>query len=233
MRLHVQSWGEGDRLAVLVHGLSSHASSWDGVATTLAARGYRVVAPDLRGHGLSPRGHYSLQEWIGDLLESVPITPEVAIGHSLGAVVLIEAVALLRPARAIYVDPPWAIGPDPEQRIAEFESRKHLTREAICGANPRWTEENVSSRLEGFARWDQATARGFIAGRSDHMPMHSPLQPSLVVLADGTPFMPAPTAERLRATEWEVRTIPGTGHYVHLDDHAAFMDCVLGWMDGH
>ena len=232
MRLHLQSWGEGDRLAVLIHGLSSQATSWAGVAATLADRGYRVLAPDLRGHGSSPRGHYSIQEWVGDLLESVPLTPEIAIGHSLGAVVLVEAVPVLRPARAVYVDPPWAVGPDPEQRIADFESRKRSSREAIAGANPRWTEENVSSRHEGFARWDPATARGFIEGRRDHTPTDQPLQPSLVVLADGTPFMPGSTAERLRATGWEVRTIPGTSHYVHLDDHAAFMDCVLGWVDG-
>ena len=72
-----------------------------------------------------------------------------------------------------------------------------------------------------------------MAGRSDHLPTQPPLQPSRGVLADGTPYMPAPTAERLQATGWEVRTIPGTGHHVHLDDHAAFMDCVLGCMDDH
>jgi pimeloyl-ACP methyl ester carboxylesterase len=232
VQLHLRTWGNGDRLAVLIHGLSSQAKAWDGVATALAARGYRVVAPDLRGHGQSPRGYYSVTEWIDDVLESVPLSPDLAIGHSLGAVVLLEAVTRLRPARAVYVDPPWPIGPDPELSIAEFESRKQLTQEAIARANPRWTQDEVGARFEGFTRWDQTTARSFISGRSDHTPTGPPPQPSLVVLADGTPFIPEPTAERLGAAGWDVRTIPGTRHYVHLDDHAAFMDCVLGWLNG-
>ena len=39
---------------LLVHGLSSYSGTWWRVASELAERGCHVVAPDLRGHGLSP-----------------------------------------------------------------------------------------------------------------------------------------------------------------------------------
>ncbi|WP_055591450.1 alpha/beta fold hydrolase [Streptacidiphilus griseoplanus] len=56
MQLHTREWGTGDRLAVLVHGMMSDHRTWRRLAPLLADRGYRVIAVDLRGHGLSARG---------------------------------------------------------------------------------------------------------------------------------------------------------------------------------
>src|SRR2546423_14922848 len=112
MKLHVQEWGSGDRVAVLIHGITSDSSGWHRFGSDLAARGYRVLAPDLRGHGRSPRGDYSPEAWAEDLLESVPAGPELALGHSLGGLTLAIAVARLRPARAVYEDPAWRVTPD-------------------------------------------------------------------------------------------------------------------------
>ncbi|HSK98147.1 MAG TPA: alpha/beta fold hydrolase, partial [Euzebyales bacterium] len=48
-------WGvHGSRRALLLHGLSSAASTWWRIADALAGAGYRVTAPDLRGHGNAP-----------------------------------------------------------------------------------------------------------------------------------------------------------------------------------
>jgi pimeloyl-ACP methyl ester carboxylesterase len=45
---------------MLIHGLWDHSRSWDWIAEVLA-RQYRVIAPDLRGHGdgswASPDGY--------------------------------------------------------------------------------------------------------------------------------------------------------------------------------
>jgi len=204
---------------------------WEFVGRALAEQGFRVLAPDLRGHGESGRGTYSVDEYVEDLLESVPQRPALAIGHSMGGVVLLEAAARLRPLRAVYEDPAWPVLGGSEARIVEFESRKQTSREAIAQSNPRWTPDEVTARHEGFGRWDEATARSFILGRGDHTPSGPPLQPSLVVLAEGSPFVPEPTIQSLRRAGWEVRTIPSTGHYVHLDDRAAFLACVSDWMN--
>jgi pimeloyl-ACP methyl ester carboxylesterase len=57
VRLHVRHWpGEPDRVPfLLVHGLSSNARLWDGVAARLSAAGYQAYAIDLRSHGESER----------------------------------------------------------------------------------------------------------------------------------------------------------------------------------
>jgi pimeloyl-ACP methyl ester carboxylesterase len=104
-RLYVHEWGDGDRAALLVHGITSDSGSWWQVGPELADRGYHVYAPHLRGHGHSPRGPYSVESWADDLVESVPDGPELAIGHSLGGLVLAAAVDRLRPRRAVYEDP--------------------------------------------------------------------------------------------------------------------------------
>ncbi|GAA3272619.1 hypothetical protein GCM10010493_57940 [Streptomyces lavendulae subsp. grasserius] len=69
MQLRTQTWGEGDRLALLVHGIMSDHRTWRRVGPALAGRGYRVVAVDLRGHGASGRGEYSPELFADDLVE--------------------------------------------------------------------------------------------------------------------------------------------------------------------
>src|SRR5215217_7114473 len=105
--LHVREWGEGDRKAVLLHGLSGSSKTWWELGPELAARGYHVLAPDLRGHGKSPRGRYSRELWADDVLKVVPERPELVIGHSVGGVVLSMLAERLHPERAIYDDPAW------------------------------------------------------------------------------------------------------------------------------
>ena len=52
--LAAREWGDGDRVAVLIHGMAGDGGDWAPVAPLIAARGYRVVAVDLPGHGRSP-----------------------------------------------------------------------------------------------------------------------------------------------------------------------------------
>lgn len=47
--LGARSWPGGGRPVLLVHGLSSNARLWGGVANQLSAAGHPVVAVDLRG----------------------------------------------------------------------------------------------------------------------------------------------------------------------------------------
>lgn len=232
MRLHVREWGGGDRIAVLIHGLSGWSATWNAVGPELASRGYRVLAPDLRGHGESPRGRYSSGDWVSDLVETLPQAPELAVGHSMGGALLLEATARLRPRFAVYEDPAWRLAPNPEQAIAEFEKRKALTLEDIATANPRWPEEVVRARHAGLALWDPATARAFIGGNGERTPSARPAGPSLVLLAQDSPYVPAPAADRLRGLGWRVQTLAGTGHHLHVDDRPAFMTSVAGWLAG-
>ena len=52
LRWHVQSLGDTGPVILLLHGTGAATHSWAGLAPLLATR-FRVVAPDLPGHGFS------------------------------------------------------------------------------------------------------------------------------------------------------------------------------------
>ncbi|GLF95612.1 alpha/beta fold hydrolase [Streptomyces yaizuensis] len=82
--------GRGDAV-VLIHGIGDSSSTWAEVLPSLAGR-YRVIAPDLQGHGASakPRGDYSPGAYangIRDLLSALGVERATLVGHSLGGAV--------------------------------------------------------------------------------------------------------------------------------------------------
>lgn len=116
MTLSVCAWGpEQGQPVVLIHGILDQGLAWEEVAIQLANQGYYVVAPDLRGHGLSqhvPNGTaYHLMDFVSDvdaLVHRMVNTRVVLVGHSFGAVVA-SLFALGRPDRVkklILVEPP-------------------------------------------------------------------------------------------------------------------------------
>jgi pimeloyl-ACP methyl ester carboxylesterase len=88
-RLRVWDWGSPSAPPVIcVHGAYDHGRMWDGIAPDLAALGYRVVAPDLRGHGDSGRLS-SGAAWAASALDlgllARHLGPPVGlVGHSFG-----------------------------------------------------------------------------------------------------------------------------------------------------
>ena len=85
--------GSGPNL-VLIHGMINSSRHWRGVAERLADS-YRVIAPDLIGHGDSatPRGDYSLGAHaasIRDLLATIGVERATIVGHSLGGGVAMQ-----------------------------------------------------------------------------------------------------------------------------------------------
>jgi pimeloyl-ACP methyl ester carboxylesterase len=79
---------------VLIHGMINSSRHWEAVATRLAGS-YRVIAPDLIGHGDSatPRGDYSLGAHaasIRDLMTTIGVESATIVGHSLGGGVAMQ-----------------------------------------------------------------------------------------------------------------------------------------------
>jgi len=104
-RLHFETYGEGDRVIVLVHGLLLNMRMQQPLAHELARRGNRVVLLDLLGHGRSDRPrdmwHYSMTafgEQVVGLLDHLEVEQAVVGGTSLGANTALE-VAHVAPQR--------------------------------------------------------------------------------------------------------------------------------------
>lgn len=228
-RLYVHEWGDGDRAAILVHGITSDSGSWWQVGPELADRGYHVYAPHLRGHGHSPRGSYSVREWADDLVESVPGEPELAIGHSLGGLVLAAAVDRLRPRRVVYEDPAWFprhLGG--EDRAREFRAQQDWTLADVQAAYPRWELAACEAKLAALGRWDPATT-GIVTEFTGIEPAVG-TAPALLMLADPSTLIVPDKAAELRRAGFEVRVVAGAGHVIHNDDIKGFIAALDGWV---
>ena len=85
-----------DEAILLIHGMAGSSETWRAVMPQLS-RKYRVVAPDLLGHGQSdkPRGDYSLGAfavWLRDLLDELGIARATIVGQSLGGGVAMQFI---------------------------------------------------------------------------------------------------------------------------------------------
>ena len=90
LKLHFSEWPNRHGAdMVLVHGMQDHSRTWDALVERFIAD-YRVLAPDLRGHGNSAwvkGAAYEMMDYVYDLHQLVlrqsqgPIT---LIGHSMG-----------------------------------------------------------------------------------------------------------------------------------------------------
>ena len=94
-RVAYRDAGQG-KVLLLIHGMAGSSATWRAVLPQLSKK-YRVVAPDLLGHGESakPRGDYSLGAfavWLRDFLDELGITRATVVGQSLGGGVAMQFV---------------------------------------------------------------------------------------------------------------------------------------------
>ena len=94
VKLHHSEAGQGLPV-VLLHGFPLSSAIWRRQQQGLSD-GYRVILPDLRGHGRSPApaGVYEMEAMAADvfaLLDSLDVKQAVILGHSMGGYVALAA----------------------------------------------------------------------------------------------------------------------------------------------
>ena len=94
LEFEIDCCGQGDRLALCLHGFPEHSFSWRYQLPMLADLGYQAWAPNMRGYGNSskPKGVSSYQldtlvEDIAAIIEASGCKETVLIAHDWGAVV--------------------------------------------------------------------------------------------------------------------------------------------------
>lgn len=128
MVMHVETLGRGQDI-VLVHGWGLHGGVWRELAGRLAAS-FRVLLPDLPGHGRSPaaNGDITLADVVAEL-QGHMTAPAVWVGWSLGALVALTAARRFpqRVSRLVLIGatPKFVQAPDwpcamPPQTLAQF-----------------------------------------------------------------------------------------------------------------
>lgn len=103
LRLHYRRWSSGESHAALAiaHGVAEHGGRYEWLATRLADRGLSVYALDHRGHGASPGPRVHIDRWhryvddferfLARVAGDPPGRPVFALGHSMGALIALEA----------------------------------------------------------------------------------------------------------------------------------------------
>jgi pimeloyl-ACP methyl ester carboxylesterase len=120
--VYSDSGGDGP-LVVLFHGFPDLPFGWSDARDALAAAGYRVVVPYLRGYHpetIVPGRRYGTRE-IGEdaigLLDAIEVDRAVLVGHDWGASVVYRAAALapdrIRAVCAVAIPHPNLIKPSP------------------------------------------------------------------------------------------------------------------------
>lgn len=237
MKLHVTEVGSGSRIVVLLHGMMGSRESWWRVTRALVERGCRVLAIDLPGHGASPRdAHLTIESAAMAVVEAVRAAtttpPAVAIGHSLGGVVLAAAAADLGAAHVVLVDAiPALVGEQDRHTVAEQYERDRVARTSVefLASRPGYSSHDAEVEARAARAFDPATTAALVSGRSRSWSLPGG---SIVVRADPSSFVPDADARALIASGVDVRGIRGARHSVwfgHFDEFVAALPEVFAW----
>lgn len=145
MTIHFEDSGYGDAI-VLVHGHATDNRVWDDLTATLANARYRVVRPDLRGHGTSeaPETGYRYEDHVADLtalIGHIGVGPVHLVGHSLGGgIALLYALEYPTRVRSLVLISPTLPGYSYSDEFSTFT--EHL-RVAARNQGPRAMIEQV------------------------------------------------------------------------------------------
>ena len=164
MILSTRTVGSGSRRAALVHGASMSGDAWREFIPFLLEHDLTLTVVDLRGHGDSPRADsYRIQDFVGDLVDTLPQGLDLLIGQSLGGLAGAWASAELKPKRFIGIDP--AFGTDRRQvfllgllgpiqpKLPTFVLRRF-------GMPPKGSPPDMMARIRAmWAKWDTASVR--------------------------------------------------------------------------
>lgn len=134
---------------VFLHGLASTARhTWGGVLGSFRGS-YRILAPDLPGHGRPGRQKFSMKgaaEYVKSVLTVAGVAEYVVVGHSMGGAVaqVLAAEAPSGMAGAVFVSTACTFtDQNPDKRMQKFTA----VAERGIGLVPRWVYAYFAERL--------------------------------------------------------------------------------------
>jgi pimeloyl-ACP methyl ester carboxylesterase len=232
--IHVREWGYGNpKTAILIHGIAASSLTWNKVAHELVKRGYHVFAPDLYGHGDSKHNVvYNIRSWSNSVVNSVPKNPDLAIGHSLGGLILAYCHYRLLPKNTVFVDPAFYI---PFRQLGKMLNKAllrffALSEKTIRKRNPLWTEEEILIERDTLEKWDKQTISGLpYTHRIVSKYLKAPGK-AIVLTAQRSFLVPRFYIKRLSHASIQVKRIIGAGHTIHRDKFNEFMDEIYSFV---
>jgi 2-succinyl-6-hydroxy-2,4-cyclohexadiene-1-carboxylate synthase len=224
--------------ALLLHGFTHTGSSWDPVIAALG-ESYRVVAPDIRGHGAAAAAlPVTLQAVIADLEATAPPGAFTLAGYSMGGRIALHAAVAMptRVRRLVLVgaSPGIADAQEREQRrLADEQLAVAIERSSIEEFAARWARMPVLSGMpddlvarvqrdrlkntpDGLARALRGLGTGALPSLWGRLgELRIPV--TLVVGERDEKFRAIADAMAAQISDVDVQIVPGAGHAVHLE----------------
>jgi pimeloyl-ACP methyl ester carboxylesterase len=225
LQLFYRDSGSGEPL-LLLHGFTGSGDDWQHVFTDPIA-GYRIVAPDLRGHGRStnPSGVFRFADIARDifaLLDGLGIDRVKAIGMSAGANTLLH-LATQQPSRITAMIHVSGTPRFPDQARAIMRTMMEAGRSETEWTEMRGRHHHGDDQIRALWRH----AREFADDRDDMnftpVSLSAITAKTLIVHGDRDPLYPVEQAVELfrgiaGASLW---VIPGGGHGPIFGEQAA------------
>lgn len=255
MILHYDDHGPGP-VVVLLHGFPLDHAMWEAQREGVGAI-YRLICPDLRGHGLSaaPDGIYLIEDMAADvveLLDHLRITERIVVGGlSMGGYVAL-AIAARYPERlrGLVLMDTRAGADSPEAAKAREELAQKVlaagsAEPAVLAMMPRlWSPATRTRRPDLIARFEArmfrtparavAGALRGMAARPDRTADLPGMQmPTLVVVGSDDVITPPAEARAMAEAIPNARLIevPDAGHLAPLENPGQVNAALLQFLD--
>jgi len=249
--IHYVSLGEGATV-VLLHKLGGEVADWRKVAPLLAAKGRRVIAIDLPGHGAStilgpPPLVVTVPETaatIKAVLDELQVVRCPIIGNSLGGCVGLVMAAFWPDAVSklglvsVSLIPAMTMAAIRQQDIdrkAEFAPdgsplpRTAADIAAVGFRDPEVQREDDRSRAKAGV-WVRPSERGVgLAGVSDYLPRVQ--APTLLLLGDMGRYVKYEAIARQTLKSVQVVKVPDSGSFVHQEKPAQAAAAINAFLD--
>jgi pimeloyl-ACP methyl ester carboxylesterase len=239
---------------LLLHGLGSSSADWAYQRTALGAR-YRVIAPDLRAHGRSPRarGRLTAEVMASDvaaLLGGLEVAPAHVVGLSLGGCVALS-LALDHPDRVrsltlVNAFPrPAPAGPRGALRfvtrlgLLACAPMRVVAAHAARGLFPRPEQRELYlaavASLASNPRWTYLACIRGLLGFDVRRRLGEVRCPTLVVAGDRDTTVPLASKQLLQQSipGAELIVVSDSGHVTPYDQAERFNTLLLAFLDSH
>lgn len=242
-------------VVVLIHGFPLDLSMWEAQRTTLGSI-YRVIAPDLRGHGKSaaPEGIYPVDDMADDvveLLDALEIGEPVAVGGlSMGGYVALSmAIRHPKRLRGLMLVNTRAGADSPEaarvrEDLAQEVERTGSVEPVVAAMLPRLFSDATRSRRpelvslmrEAMARNPARGVAGTLRGLAIRPDRTADLGritvPTLVMTGADDAMIPPEESRAMAAAlpNSELVVIPDAGHLAPLENPAPANSAMLRFL---
>jgi pimeloyl-ACP methyl ester carboxylesterase len=219
-----------DDTVVLLHGVNDQAGTWFTVAPALAER-FRVIVPDLPGHGESApsEGPLAISLFVDRVAAILPAEPFTLVGNSLGGWIAM-LYTLRHPGRVRTlileasggIDRPFAV-----PLLATNREEAEVILRAVHGpryAAPEWVIEALLARAQDspLLRVTELEAHYMDARLAElRVPTH-------IIWGADDGVVPVAYAEELRRgiPGAQLHVLEGAAHIPHLQQPQRFLECL-------